>query len=276
MRAPRIALLLPLLTVTCTGGEAMDLPRDLSQVRFDQLPEDLPQAWRTQLEAELAGAPRMSLLDPRAVEAARDLLLRVTWIDPESIAVRSALPDGLQVDFRPRTPRLAVTRNGSLAGVVSADGAVLPGGLPAAWTERYLSVPLDETRALGAPGSKVADSLLQEALAVWQEADFLRDRVGLQVASIERQSGYPREAAGVPPALSFRLADGREIAWGRAASSRDPFGVPLARKMERLRRVLEVYPDLAGVDRLVLDYPDLKLYDPKGEAIPLPATLRDL
>ena len=274
-RRTALALLWAVLAGGCLGADDLDPPRALSAVRFDQLPENLPDAWRTQLEAELSKAPELPLLDPRAAVAAQDLLLRVAWIDPQSVSVATALPDGLRVAFRPRRPRLAVTRNASLVGVIASDGAVLPAGLPPSWTDGYLQVPLDEGRVLGAPGARIADSLLQEALAAWQEADFLRSDLGLPVASIERQSGYPREAVGVPPALSFRLADGREIAWGRAASSRDPFGIPLQRKMDRLRRVLDAFPGLVGVGRLVLDYPVLKLFGLQGEPLPLPADLRD-
>lgn len=264
-----------LLLGACSGAESFDEPRSLSTVRMDQLPEGLPPAWQAQFEAAFEDAPEMSLLDPAASALVRDRLATVAWIDPRSVRVQSALPDGLRVRYRPRTPRLVVTRNAAPVAVLAADGAVLPEGLPESWQTRYLQVPLEPGAVLPAPGDRVSDPLLQEALEVWEEAVTVAENTGLKIASIERQADYPQEAPGVPPALCFRLQDGREIDWGRAVRSRDPWGVPLERKVLRLRKVLKAYPELAGVHRLRLDHPLLRLYGPDGAELELPPALRD-
>lgn len=260
----------------CSGADGFDSPRDLSQLRFDQLPEGLPAAWQTQLSDAFAGAPEMSLMDPSAVDEVRDRLARVAWIDPASVRVASALPDGLRVKYRPRVPRLVVTSNAVPVGILASDGTLLPEGIPDSWVAKYLQVPLEPGEALPPVGGRVSNALLQEALDVWDEAYTVRSASGLKIKSIERQSGYPVEAGGVPPALCFRLADGREIGWGRAEGSGDPWGQPLERKIVRLRKVLQAFPDLVGVHRLQLDYPELHLYGQDGAELPLPESLRGI
>ncbi len=260
----------------CSGADEFDSPRDLSQLRFDQLPKNLPAAWQAQLSDAFVGAPEMSLMDPGAMDEVRDRLSRVAWIDPSSVRVASALPDGLRVKYRPRVPRLIVTSNAVPVGILARDGTLLPEGIPDSLAVKYMKVPLEPGEVLPPIGGRVANALLQEALDVADEAYTLRTASGLQIASIERQSGYPLNAGGVPPALCFRLADGREIGWGRAESSDDPSGQSLARKVVRLREVLEAFPDLVGVHRIQLDYPELHLYGPDGVELPLPESLRGL
>ena len=81
--------------------------------------------------------------------------------------------------------------------------------------------------------------------------------------------------------MSFILSNGVEISWGRASATADPASVnrdnkPLTaeRKMMRLALVLKEYPMLAGVGRLVLDDPLVKVFDANGERLLLPETIR--
>ncbi|KAA3605406.1 MAG: hypothetical protein DWQ01_18960 [Planctomycetota bacterium] len=252
------------------GLEAAARDRSLQHYRIDRYPELLPQAWKEELLARLEQAPDLSLLDPKALEVARELLASVSWIQPESIQVSLQLPEGLKLRYRPRSPLIQISVQGHRGPVLAADGTVLPPGLPAALADTILLVPLDPGDQLPEAGRQVASPLLQEALEVAVEAYALRRKSGLPIRRLERQPGYPANSPGVPPPFCLVLEDGTEIWWGRSEAAQDPFAPSLEQKIARLVTTLRRYPDLLGLRRVVLDQPILKLFDSRNQPIAVP------
>lgn len=255
-----------------TGVQAGELRR-LSWYRVERLPADLPAAWRAELEQALAAAPEVELLGPDALPAAARVLRGLSWVDPDSVATRLRLPEGIEIDFEPRVLGVAVLDRGRLVPL-SRDGVVLSPGLPRELLALLAVVRAEEDGALPEVGRRVADPLLQEALRAVFEFDAVRTALNGDLVAIERQPGYPRGADGVPPALAFVTRGGCRLHWGRTAVSRDPGGIPAALKLDRLARVLAFRPALAGLRHVVLDGPRVHLVDAGGAELALPASLR--
>lgn len=262
----------------CAPPGATGLPRELSRMRHDRLPERLPAAWAAQLERAAALLPARALRDPDAIVRVRDCLLRLPWVDPQSVRVEPALPDGIRAVYRPRTPRLVAVRDGAPVALLASDGTVLPPGFDDALLARFLTAPLEEGLP-PEPGQRVSDPLLQEALSAALEAIWLRDTLGVPLVRIQRRHDFPRSAPGVPPALSFVCEDGRDVCWGWSGTSESVVAPPpearvaLEVKAERMRRIVAAYPGLAGLSRVVVDRAVVRLSGPEGEELPLPPGL---
>lgn len=271
MRAATAVLLAA--AAACAPPAAGGTPRQLSRLRHDRVPERLPAAWTALLEQEAASLPARALGDPEAVALVRDCLLRVAWVDPRSVEVQADVSDGLRATYRPRTPRLTLSRDGEPVALIAADGTVLPPGFDEQALRRFLTVPLED----GPPppvGARVSDPLQQEALSAAREAIWLRDELGVPVRRIQRRHDFPKSAAGVPPALSFLCEDGAEICWGWSGASEAVVApppearVPLETKGERMRRIVAAYPGLQGLSRVVVDRARVRLYDAAGQELP--------
>lgn len=226
-----------------------------------------------------AGLPARALNDPDAVSRVRDCLLRVSWVDPESVRVAPDLPHGIRATYRPRTPRLVVTRGGEALALLASDGMVLPPGFDEALLARFLAVPLESGAILPEPGMRVSDSLHQEALAAVEEALWVRDTLKVPIVRIARRFDFPRSASGVPPALSFVCEDGREICWGWSVASErrvdapDEVRISLERKADRLRKIVKAHPQLDGLSRVIVDRAQVSLRDLDGAWVEPPPGL---
>jgi hypothetical protein len=286
---PRSVLLVLLWIPTLLGacGDAMDIhePRDLGVYRIHQVPEypgGFPAAWAGQFEAAMERAPTMSIASPDAAVAVRALLLELPWIDPRSVEVLPALPQGLRVAFRPLMPLMVVSRGDRpIAMRAARDGAVLPPGIREDVMYEAIRVPLDAGVELPPPGRIPTDPVVQEAYRLWTEADTIRLAAGINIVAIQRKSTYPPDSKGIAPAMSFMLDSGVEICWGRAEGTPDPFALDsrgekltLDLKALRLRAVLAQFPGLLGVGRVVVDEPEVKVYDPRGQRLELAVELR--
>lgn len=257
----------------------MDTPLDLSQMQVHQvpgIPGGLPSAWAAEFDAVVAEAPTMAMSDPRSLGVVHDLLTRVTWIDPASIEVAMALPEGVRVSYLPKMPRLVLAQGQEPRHVLAEDGTLLPDGLDMDLLAGFFYVSLDADSELPEVGRRCSDPVVQEAFRLWTEADTLIDLTGLPIVAIQRRSDYPRHTPGMAPAMSFLLQDGTEICWGRAHGTPDPHstdsrGEPLGleRKVQRLALVLKQFPNLNGVSRLVLDDPQVKVFDYDLNLLPL-------
>lgn len=245
---------------------ARDLRRDLAVYDVLRLPDGLPDEWLTELATVLAVGPRVSLADAHSAEAAAELLREVSWIDPASVRADLFVPEGVRVRFEAREPVLKAARTGKPGPLVAADGTALPLGPPAESLAALPFVELTPGLPAAVPGRRFADPLVQEALAALDEyralADLLRQQAGIELHRIERAPDYP-VVSDVPPSLCFVTAAGTEIVWGRSAATADPHGVPLEQKATRLRFVLERYPRLEGVRRILLDRPVLQVLGPE-------------
>ena len=277
---PQLRLfLLPLLLLPSCGAEVQET-RSLANLRIDQVPAfpgGLPRKWAKQFDEVLATLPELSVSDPTSLTVAHDALLQLPWVDRESLVVEPALPEGLRAYFRPLRPCLTVTQAGRpVAALAYEDGRVLPAGIDATVLAQFLEVPLDPGTELPVAGRIPADPLLQEARRLFPEVDEIRRLTGLPIVRLQRKSGYPIQADGIAPAMSFWLDTGVEISWGRARDTFDPYALDstgsrltMEAKALRLRAVLEQFPLLMGLSRVVLDEPVVKVYDEHGQLVEL-------
>lgn len=268
---------------SCGDTASVDTPIDLSLMQVSQvpgIPGGLPTAWAEQFDAVIAEAPTMAMSDPRSLQVVRDLLTRVHWIDPTSIEVALALPEGVRVSYLPKMPRLVLAQGQEPRYALAEDGTLLPDGLDMDLLAGFFYVSIDADTQLPEVGRRCSDPVVQEAFRLWGEADSVMALAELPIASIQRRSDYPRHTPGMAPAMSFLLTDGTEICWGRAKDTPDPHSVDsqgrrlsMERKAQRLVLVLREYPQLQGVSRLVLDDPQVKAFDMNMQPLPLPASI---
>ncbi|MGB0952539.1 MAG: hypothetical protein ACPG31_04900 [Planctomycetota bacterium] len=269
---------------SCGDTASVDTPIDLSLMHVSQvskIPGGLPPAWAEEFDAVIAGAPTISMKDPRSMQVVRDLLTQVRWIDPRSIEVALALPEGVRVSYLPKMPRLVLAQGEEPQHVIAEDGTLLPDGLDMELLRGFFYVSIDAQTILPEPGGRCADPVVQEAFRLWGEADSVMALAELPVVAIQKRSDYPRHTTGMAPAMSFILSDGTEICWGRAKDTPDPHSVDrngkrlsMERKTQRLILVLREYPQLQGVSRLVLDDPLVKAFDRNMQPLPLPDTIQ--
>ena len=282
-----IAALLSVAVLPLSCGEALDTQeaRDLGNFQIHQAPRypgGFPPAWAGEFSLAMIEAPDIYIADSTSVAVVRDLMLQLKWVDPRRLRVEPALPEGIRVYFEPLWPRLAVS-NGDrpIAMLADATGTVLPDGISEGVMRQFIRVPIDSGVELPPAGQIPADPVIQEAFKLWPEADQIAINSGLNIVAIQRKSTYPRDATDIAPAMSFILDTGVEITWGRARDTPDPMAMnsrkeklTMLDKGARLIAVLMEYPDLAGVGKLVLDEPEVKVFGPRGERLPLKAQLR--
>ncbi|MDP7063020.1 MAG: hypothetical protein QF489_08850 [Planctomycetota bacterium] len=282
-----IAVLLSWMALTASCGEALDNQdsRALGEYQNHQLPAypgGFPSAWAAQFHLTMTNAPKLWIADPSATAVVRDLMLQMPWVDPESVKVMPALPQGLRLVYRPHLPVLAVSRGDRPIALLSEKRAtVLPDGISEATMRQFIRVPLDEGVELPQPGRTFSDPVVQEAYRLWPEVDTIAQNTGLAVVAIQRKSTYPKDSPGIAPAMSFILDSGVEISWGRARDTPDPFAInadnePLTMEQKALRliAVLKQYPALTGVGKVLLDEPEAKVLDPRGLRLPLTGDIR--
>lgn len=282
---PRLPLLaLACLFAACSRPAGVKEARDLSALQVEQFPEypgGLPASWAQQFDQAMAMAPSVEPGVPGDLAQVRSAILSIPWIHPESVVVEGAMPEGFRVRFTPRRPRLVLTRGERPVGAISTDGVMLPEGLSEAQLAGLLRTPLPADADLPAVGMRPSNPDVQEAMRLWAEADTVADLMQLPIVAIARQGNYPAHADQFTPAMSFLLADGTEICWGRSDGAKDAFAVdergrPLTmeRKLMRLKGVWQEYPDLQGLGRVVLDFPALHLYDERERELPAAASMR--
>lgn len=288
-RPPCVALAavlsLTLLSFGC--GDALDTQqeRTLGHYEIHQAPDypgGFPPAWAAQFHLAMSQAPPMSLGNPRAAAVIRDLMLQLAWVDPQLLAVEPALPEGMRVYFQPLGPRLAVAHGDRpFAVLAERNGAVLPDGISEDTMHRFIRVSIDPGVELPPAGQISSDPLIQEAYRIWPEIAQIALSLDLEIVAIQRKSTYPKGAQEIAPAMSFYLDTGIEITWGRARDTVDPAAwnsegekLDYLQKGARLVAVLKEYPGLVGVGRLVLDEPLVKVFDLRGQPLPLRAQLR--
>jgi hypothetical protein len=209
-----------------------------------------------------------------------ELLRQVPWINPRTVEAHLAMPEGVRVFFRPRTPVMMIRQEGKLVAMVSIDGVVLPIGFSAADNENLIKVDIPRSVQVDGYGEVVSNPLLQEAWRIFPEVDQLKALTRLNFTSIQQQADFRTNASAIAPPLSFVTSDGLEIEWGRATSTPDPFSVDannrplsLERKGRRLSLLMQQFPNLGGVGRVVLDDPLVKVFDRQGKPLELKKTI---
>jgi hypothetical protein len=234
--------------------EASDVQRRLSDARFEQSPfgMTMPDAWQSELQRAIDRAPEVSLLDPAAPSIAAEVLRSVSWIQPDSVKAELVMPDGIQVEYYPRQARFLLVKAGGAVGVLSADGCLLPEGLPADLKGQLIQVELEAGDVLPAPGRPVASRIAQEALRVFFEVVAIEEAAKLRVKRIRPMTTVAGVIRSTAPGLRLVLDDGRELDWGRSDLSSSANEPPSEEKAARLGSVMRQYPRLAGVQAVVL------------------------
>lgn len=252
------AILIALTAWFVSSGalEASDVQRRLSDARFEQTPfgMTMPDAWQAELQRAIDRAPAVSLLDPAAPSIAAEVLRSVSWIQPDSVKAELVMPDGVQVEYYPRQARFLLVQAGRPVGVLSADGCLLPEGLPAELKGQLMQVELEAGDPLPAAGRQVSSRVAQEALRVFYEVVAIEEAAKLRVVRIRPMTTVMGVIRSTAPGLRFVLSDGRELDWGRSDLSRSADEPPSDEKAARLGSVMRQYPRLNGVQQVVLHH----------------------
>jgi hypothetical protein len=199
------------------------------------------------VELVRVGKDGSSLYDPGLVERVGRAFEDCPWIRRVT-AVERVFPDQLRVRFEYRTPHVAVRRQGGAGYViVDAEGVRLPGVYVDPPPSCARTVAITGVASLPPePGRAWADPSLKAAmvLADLAQENALLARLRVREVDVSNAGGKvdPRKSE-----VTFVIASGCSIAWGRAPGA-GKFGEPsLEEKLENLREVLAVYPGLQGV-----------------------------
>jgi len=204
-------------------------------------------AWaeRSGVEMVKVGKDGASLFDPGLVERVGRTFEECAWIRRVT-SVERVFPDQLRVRFEYRTPHLAVKRHDGYV-IVDAEGVRLPGVYvdPPSSCER--SVVIGGVTSLPPePGRSWTDPALKAAMGL---ADFAQENpllARLKVREVD-VSNFDGKMDARRSEIAFLTSSGCAIAWGRAPGA-GKFGEPShEEKLENLREVLAVYPNLDGV-----------------------------
>lgn len=200
----------------------------------------------------------------------RDLVERVgrafeasPWIR-RVLSVERVFPDRLRVRFEYRRAHAAVRRaNGHL--LVDADGVRLPGVWPDPPTCDRAAVITGVASLPPAPGRIWEDPALRAGLAMadFVHADPILRRLGVKEVDVTNFGGRvdPRRSE-----VALVTAGGCVVHWGRDPSQ-PRFGEPSTdEKLENLREVLAVYPDLAGLRSVKVYFRGARAVEPLDTA----------
>jgi hypothetical protein len=196
----------------------------------------------------------------------RDLVERVgrafeanPWVRKVT-AVQRVFPDQIRVRFEYRQPYLAVRRTNGYV-VVDPEGVRLPGTYADA-PKCARPVELSGIASLPPePGRPWEDPALRAGL---RAAEFVFGSALLRKLSIREidLSNFAGRADPRRSEMTLITAQGCAIQWGRPAASAR-FGEPSPEeKLENLREVLAVYPDLAGLKSVKLYFRGSRAVEP--------------
>jgi len=225
--------------------------------------------WATSQGEELIrieGAGK-SIFDPKLVEDVGRKFESCAWVRKVT-SVERVFPDRLLIKFEYRRAHAAVRRENGYV-LVDRDGVRLPGV--------YLAPPpCDRSVQIAGvasqppePGKVWQDESLRAAVAM---ADFipespLLERLGIREVDVANFGGRldPRRSE-----LSLVASTGCTIAWGRTAQTSKFGDLSTEEKLENLREVLAVYPDLNGLKRVTLYFRGSRSVEPTDAYVQSP------
>jgi hypothetical protein len=190
-----------------------------------------------------------SIFDPQIVESVGKTFEACPWVKKVT-SVERVFPDRVLVKFEYRRAHVAVRRENGYV-IVDDAGVRLPGV--------YAAPPsCDRTVQITGvashppePGQVWQDESLRAAVAM---ADFIPEstllkRLGVREVDVAnfggRQDGRRSE-------MSLVMTNGCVVAWGRTTRTSKFGDLSTEEKLENLREVLAVYPDLNGLKRVTL------------------------
>ena len=200
---------------------------------------------REGVEVVRLGKGGASLFDAGLVERVGRRFEACAWIRRVT-AVERVFPDQLRVRFEYRVPHAAVRRPDGYV-VVDAEGVRLPGlyADPARCCARSIEIA-GVTSSPPEPGRAWDDPALKAgmALADYAAENPLLSRLRIREVDV---SNFGGKADARRSDIAFTTSSGCSIAWGRAPGA-GKYGEPSAEeKLNNLREVLAVYPNLSGV-----------------------------
>ena len=204
------------------------------------------------------GAGR-SLFDPSLVEQVGKKFENCPWVRKVN-AVERVFPDKLLIKFEYRRAHVAVKRENGFV-LVDRDGVRLP-GVYAAPPACDRSVQVAGVTSLPPePGKPWQDDALRAAVAM---ADYIPEstllsRLGIREVDVTNFAG--RQDARVSE-MSLVASNGCRLAWGRTSQTSKFGDLSTEEKLENLREVLAVYPDLNGLKKVTLYFRGTRAVEP--------------
>lgn len=200
-----------------------------------------------------------SIFDPELVEQVGRKFESCPWIRKVT-AVERVFPDRLLVRFEYRRAHAAIRRENGYV-LVDRDGVRLP-GVYVAPPPCERTVQITGVASLPPePGTVWRDESLRAAVAM---ADFIPEsallrRLGIREVDVANFGGRqdPRRSE-----LSLVTAGGCVMAWGRTPQTSKFGDLSTEEKLENLREVLAVYPDLNGLKRVTLYFRGSRAVEP--------------
>src|SRR6185503_1608483 len=205
--------------------------------------------------------------DPKLVERVGRTFEECPWVRKVT-AVERVFPDRLLIKFEYRKAHAAIRRENGFV-VVDRDGVRLPGVYAAPPTcER--TVQITGVASLPPePGKVWDDASLRSAVAM---ADYIPEhsllrRLGIREVDVANFGGRqdPRRSE-----LSLVASNGCVLAWGRTPQTSKFGDLSTEEKLENLREVLAVYPDLNGLKRVTLYFRGSRSVEPTDAYVQSP------
>jgi hypothetical protein len=217
--------------------------------------------WATSQGEELVrieGTGR-SIFDPKLVEEVGRKFESCAWVRKVT-GVERVFPDRLLIKFEYRRAHAAVRRENGFV-LVDRDGVRLPGVYvtppPCDRSVQITGVASQPPE----PGKAWQDESLRAAVAM---ADYIPDntllgRLGIREVDVANFGGRldPRRSE-----MSMVTSTGCTIAWGRTSRTSKFGDLSTEEKLENLREVLAVYPDLNGLKRVTLYFRGSRSVEP--------------
>lgn len=225
--------------------------------------------WATSQGQEMVridGAGR-SLFDPQLVEKVGRTFESNPWVRRVT-SVERVFPDQLLIKFEYRRAHVAVRRENGFV-LIDRDGVRLPGvyATPPACDR---AVQVTGVASLPPePGQAWKDDALAAAVAMadYIPASSLLGRLGIREVDVANYGGRldPRRSE-----LSLMTSGGCMLAWGRTPSTSKFGDLSTEEKLENLREILAVYPDLNGLKRVTLYFRGSRAVEPTDSYVNSP------
>ena len=212
------------------------------------------------------GAGR-SLFDPQLVEKVGKTFEACPWVRKVT-AVERVFPDQLLIKFEYRRAHVAVRRENGFV-LVDRDGVRLPGvyATPPACDRTVQVTGLASQPP--EPGQPWKDEALAAAVAMadYIPGNTLLSRLGIREVDVANFGGRqdPRHSE-----MSLVTSNGCIVAWGRTSTTSKFGDLSTEEKLENLREVLAVYPDLNGVKRVTLYFRGSRSIEPTDNYVTAP------
>jgi len=214
-----------------------------------------------------------SLFDPQLVEQVGKSFEACPWVRKVT-AVERVFPDQLVVRFEYRRAHVAVRRENGFV-LVDRDGVRLPGVYAA---PPVCDRPVQVTGIASAPpepGRVWKDESLNAAVAMadYIPGNSLLGRLGIREVDVANYGGRqdPRRSE-----MSLVTSSGCVMAWGRTSETSKFGDLSTEEKLENLREVLAVYPDLNGLKRVTLYFRGSRAVEPTDSYVKSPPAARPL